>query len=109
MNVKSLKRDDGRPFGFLADGISFAHLCLCVSQFPGVVFTRKRRFFWWYSDIRAEFIFKGNAFKIETDPWDNSFWIQPKDKEATHPEIQEIQNHVEKHGVPGVILRGNPA
>ena len=109
MNVKSLKRDDGRPFGFWVDGASFACLCRSISQFPGVVFTRKRRFFWWYSDIRAEFTFKGNAFEIETDPLDNGFWIAPKDKEATHPEIQEIQSYVEKYGVSSFGLMGNPA
>ena len=109
METTPLKRKDGTQFGFVANDISFSNLCDCISKFPGVTFARRRRFFWWYGNIHAEFVFKGDTFKIDPDPWDDGFWVAPKDKSATFSEIEGIRCHVEEHGKPSRGLLGNPA
>jgi hypothetical protein len=90
MNVKDLHN----ACGFIADGISYGDLCGRIAKIPGVVFTDRRSFFLGRDDIHAEFSFQGHVFKIEPDPWDSSFWVTPKDAEASYPEISEIRHRV---------------
>ena len=103
MNVQDFKKG----CGFITEGMSFASLCSCIAEFPGVSFTDRRRFFWGAGDIRGEFMFRGHAFKIE--PWDidDSIFVSPKDKEASCPEIVEIRDHVTQFCLqrPGFIKR----
>lgn len=94
MKMTILKRDDEVPYGFIVD-ISLSRLYKTIAEVPGVLFTDKRRFFWSSEDIHAEFVFKEHAYSIDPDPWEDGYWIVPKDKDATHPEIDEIRQHIE--------------
>lgn len=87
---KLLKRDDGRPYGFIISGLKFTRLCRDIAGVPGVTFTDKRRFFWSSDSLQAAFSFKGHDFRIEPDPWDDALWVVPKDSEATYSEIQDV-------------------
>jgi hypothetical protein len=90
--------------GFIVEGFSFASLCNCLAEYPGVIFTDRRRFFWGAGDIRGEFMFHGHAFKI--DPWDldDSIFVYPKEKGMgcpepieSCPELVEIRDHVAQY------------
>jgi len=101
MKGKLLNRDDGRPYGFLACGVSFRRLCKSISQCPGVALMSKRLFFWSGEDVHATFTFNGHEFKIDPDSWDDALWVIPKQDDATHPEIQNLFSFVEKQlGTP---------
>jgi hypothetical protein len=94
---------DGTPRSFYTYIISFQRLCRCISKCPGVVFTKRRRFFWWSDQMSAEFTFKGREFVIE------HFWadlhVCPKDEAAAYPEIAEISEHVEQNAFSPLMLR----
>ncbi len=96
MKGKLLKRDDGRPYGFITSGVGFRRLCKSIAQFPGITFTNSRSFFWWSQDIHAVFTFKGHGFKIDSDSWDDALWILPAQEELTVPEIQDVLLFVER-------------
>jgi hypothetical protein len=92
MKVQSLHK----ACGFITEGVSFGRLCDYISQVPGVAFIDRRRFFWGHGDMRAEFKFKNNLFTVSTDAWDDALWVKPKEADANHPEILEIQDFLEK-------------
>lgn len=94
MKLITLKRDDGVPYGFAVD-ISLSRLHKTIAEVPGVLFTDRRRFFWSSEDIHAEFTFKDHAYSVNPDPWEEGYWIVPRDKDATYPEIEELRRHVE--------------
>ena len=92
--MKILKRDDGQPYGFIAD-VGFSRLCRIIASSPGVSLMTRRHFFWFSDNVRAEFSFTGNQFKIVPDPWDDNFWIIPKNEDMTYPEIDQLRSQVE--------------
>ncbi|HEX5220107.1 MAG TPA: hypothetical protein VFZ59_11115 [Verrucomicrobiae bacterium] len=75
---------------------TYGGLCRAVSKIPGVIFTRKRKFFWSFEDICAEFTFRGCEFQIQADTWDGALWILTKDQAAHTSEIQELREAVEQ-------------
>jgi hypothetical protein len=77
--------------------VTYGGLCRAVSKIPGVIFTRKRKFFWSFEDIGAEFTFRGCQFQIEADTWDGALWILTKDRAAHVSEMQELREAVEKY------------
>jgi len=93
--------------GFIADGVSFLRLCSYIAQFPGVAFTRRRRFFWWASDIQAEFTLRGHSFKVWPDLEDSGIWVRPEDDEISHQEIQELREYVAQLDSRGVEIFQN--
>src|SRR5262245_60258833 len=97
MTVKPLKRDDGTPYGFFVGAASFSRVCDTISRFSGLEFTRRRRFFWSYQHIRAEFTFKDCRFRVTPDEDDDFVWVLPEDEDVTCREIDEIRNFVERH------------
>ena len=87
---------EGRPRSFYTYRIPFGRLCRCIASCPGVEFTRRPRFLWSSEDAKAEFRFKGREFKIET-VWADTH-VCPKDDVSAHPEIVELEAHVEQNG-----------
>ena len=85
--------------------VSYPRLCRYLSELPGLVFTRRRRFFWSSEGIGAEFTFRGHDFEIETDGWDGALWILSKDRQAHIPELQELREHIEQRAQSSWILR----
>jgi hypothetical protein len=77
-----------------------------VAAVPGVVFSKRRRFFWSVEDVGADFTFRGIAFEIETDQWDGALWILPKDQQKHESEIQELREAVEKFTTPDGSMVG---
>src|SRR6476620_11553934 len=59
----------------LVEGIAFRRLCNCLTELSGLTFTAKPRFFWSALGVRAEFVFHGQAFKIEAVDVNRSFLI----------------------------------
>jgi len=80
--------------GFVVDGVSFARLCDCLAEHPGVVFTDRRRFFWSAADIRGEFMFGGHTFKIEASDVGDSIFVSPKNSGFDLTEINELRDYV---------------
>lgn len=78
------------------EGIDYRSLHRRLAQMPGVTFDRKPRYFWSGGGVCAEFVFKGHAFLIESDPFDSALWISPKDELAHPAEMEEIREHLER-------------
>jgi hypothetical protein len=60
--------EHNKGVSFRVPDATYGYLCRAVSTVPGVDFVQKRRFFWSGSNVGAEFVFRGHAFEIETDP-----------------------------------------
>ena len=101
--INRVAAKDGTPRGFWTYMISLHRLCRCISKCPGVVFTKRRRFFWWGDQVFAEFTFKGREFMIE-QIWAD-WHVGPKDEGAAYAEIAEISEHVEQNAFSPVMLR----
>jgi hypothetical protein len=86
---------------FQVPDATYGYLCRAVLTVPGVVFTKRRRFFWSGMDVGAEFSFRGHDFEIETDSWDGALWILAKDKQKHEVEMQELRDAVERFTIPG--------
>jgi hypothetical protein len=84
-------------------------LCRTVDDVPGVVFTKRRGFFWSGLDVGAEFTFGGHNFTISADGWDGALWIITKDGQPHPDEMQVLRDAVEqaipKHGFFGSLWR----
>ena len=76
--------------------MGFKPLCRAVESLPGVVFTKRRRFFWSVEDVSAEFTFHGHSFTMSTDEWDGALWIITKDGQQHPDEMQALRVHVEQ-------------
>lgn len=71
VNVREIDSDGG----LAVEHVPFNRLCAYISEIPGVVFTRRRRFFWSAHDIRAEFTFGSCSFKTWPEPGQDCIWI----------------------------------
>jgi hypothetical protein len=94
--IEPVTDEQGRPRSFYTYRIPFGRLCRCIASLPGVEFTQRPRFFWWGEDVNAEFRYKGRDFKIETI-WADTH-VCPKDDVSAYPEIEEIEEHIERNG-----------
>ncbi len=79
--------------------IGFGALCRAIERVPGVVFSRRRKFFWSGEDVGAEFAFRGHSFTISTDGWDGALWIITKDGQPHADEMQVLRAAVESAGI----------
>jgi len=93
-----MKIEEFNPgYSFRIAGTSYGHLCHHLSKLPGVSFTRRRRFFWSIQDVGAEFTFRDQKFKIDTDPWEYALWVITTDEQSHQPEMQALREHFEQH------------
>ena len=81
---------------FRVGGTSYARLCRYLAQLPGVSFIRRRRFFWSYHDVGAQFTFCGHKFLVDTDQFDYALWILTGDQQSHLPEMQMLQEHIQR-------------
>ena len=81
---------------FRVGGASYGRLCRYLSTLPGVLFTRRRRFFWSVQDVGAEFTFREQKFTIDTDQWDYALWVITSDEQSHQPEMQALREHIEQ-------------
>jgi len=80
--------------GFYVHGICLAQLCHSIAEVPGVVFTYRRRFFYWSDVVFAAFKFKGQEFTITPEPREDGWWVRRDQKNTGPLEIQEIEASV---------------
>jgi hypothetical protein len=80
---------------FRVPDASYAALCRSIEGLPGLVFTKRRRFFWSGEDVSAEFTFRGQTFTISTDEWDDALWVMTKDSQRHFEQMQELRDAVE--------------
>lgn len=85
--------------------LGFTALYHAVESVPGVVFTKRRRFFWSGEDVGAEFTFHGHSFTISTDGWDGALWIMTKDGQQHPDEMQALREHVEQRARASWVCR----
>lgn len=90
--MKTQEYNEGVSFRIPTMG--FKALCSVVESVPGVVFTKRRKFFWSGEDVGAEFTFRGHAFIIETDGWDGVLWIIAKDAQKHLDEMKILRDAV---------------
>ena len=79
---------------FQVQGICLAQLCHSIAAFPGVVFTYRRRFYYWSDIIFAAFTFKGQEFTITPAPYADGWCVQRAQKHVAMEGIKEIEAHV---------------
>ena len=83
----------------LVEGVPLRRLCNCLAEHSGITFTSKRRFFWSALDARAEFVFRGHAFKIKAVSLSRDFLVSPKEPGVELPEIiTELRSYIAKIG-----------
>jgi hypothetical protein len=85
--------------GFVVEGIPFSRLCVWLSEFPGVEFTRRRWFFWSARDIRAEFALGGHSFRIQPEPGGKRVRVCPGDESSIPCEIGKLRDYVAGLGI----------
>ena len=88
-------REYNKGVSFEVPTFSYPALCRLLEKVPGVVFTKRRKFFWSVFDIAAEFTFRGHCFTITTDEWDGTLWLMTKDHKRHTEEMQALRNAVE--------------
>ena len=80
---------------FRITSFGFEALCRAVQSVPGVVLSKRRKFFWSVDDVGAEFMLQGHTFTISTDDWDGALWIMTKDGRKHADEMQTLRDTVE--------------
>ncbi|MDR3403664.1 MAG: hypothetical protein P4L99_14290 [Chthoniobacter sp.] len=80
---------------FRVGGVTYARLCRYLSDLSGVVFTKRRRFFWFRQNVGAEFTFHGQKFVIDSDQWEYALWILTGDQQNHVDEMQMLREHIE--------------
>ncbi len=100
MSGMLLKRDDGRPYGFVFSGVRFNRLCRDIAEVSGVTFTERKRFFWSSENLRATFVYNGHEYKVQSDAWDDGIWVLPNNDEATYPEVSKLFENVGMRDLP---------
>jgi hypothetical protein len=76
--------------------MSFWGLCRCISRMAGIEMKERHVSPFAPEDNYAEFIFEGGEFVIDTPFSDH--WVGPK-YTRRRPEIQQIMEYVEQHGI----------
>jgi len=81
---------------FRVRGVSRWRLCGRVSKIPGLVFTRKLRWFGSSAEPYAEFRFRDLDFQIDDggDLGGDGLWILPKDRQAHPVELRELREQL---------------
>ena len=93
MNQANNNVNDG---AFEVQGICLAQLCHSIAAVPGVVFTYKRRFYYWSDVVFAAFTFKGQEFTIIPTPFSDGWLVQRDPKYIGTEDIKEIEAIVHK-------------
>ena len=84
-------KDNVYDGAFLVQGICLAQLCHCIATVPGVVFTYRRRFYYWSDTVFAAFTFKGQEFTIIPAPLADGWLVQRDQNYIGTEEIKEIE------------------
>jgi hypothetical protein len=92
-----MKIEEFNPgYSFRIAGTSYGHLCHHLSSSRAFRLLVRRRFFG-PSGCRAEFTFRDQKFKIDTDPWEYALWVITTDEQSHQPEMQALREHFEQH------------
>ncbi len=80
--------------GFIIDKVPFSRTCAYIAAYPGIMFTDRRRFFWWSDSIKAEFSLDGCTYIVVPGDWDDYVTIEPKHGLSCSDEIHKLCEHM---------------
>jgi hypothetical protein len=97
-------QNEFRCFGFPNSFVSKSDVLRILKQIPGIEihhFSKK-----WGEEVFCEFIYAGNKFEV-SEPYGDNSYFDITCENANTPELEEIYNVFERHGVSEKIYTRN--